>query len=184
MIKIKNYSFFITLLLSFYCQNSTASSIDEKINGIIAPVSSFIVSIVFFSLEIYDGIQVPLIVVWLILAALFTTIYFGFVNIRYFKTALKIASGKFKEDHAPGEVTHKQALWTACAATVGLGNIAGVAIAVSLGGPGATFWMIVAGLLGMSLKFCACPLGVTYRVINTDGNVSGGPMYYIEKGLG
>ena len=77
-----------------------------------------------------------------------------------------------KEKDAPGEVTHKQALWTACAATVGLGNIAGVAIAVSLGGPGATFWMIVAGLLGMSLKFCECTLGVKYRVINEDGSVS------------
>ena len=183
MIKIKNYSFFITFLLFLYCQSSIASSIDEKINGIIAPISSVIVNIVFFSVEIYDGIEVPLIVVWLILAALFTTFYFGFVNIRYFKTALKIASGKFKEDHAPGEVTHKQALWTACAATVGLGNIAGVAIAVSLGGPGATFWMIVAGLLGMSLKFCECTLGVKYRVINKDGTVSGGPMYYLSKGL-
>ena len=183
MIKIKNYSFIITLLLSLYSQNSIASSIDEKINEIIAPISSVIVNIVFFSVEIYDGIQVPLIVVWLILAALFTTIYFGFVNIRYFKTALKIASGKFKEDHAPGEVTHKQALWTACAATVGLGNIAGVAIAISLGGPGATFWMIVCGLLGMSTKFVECTLGVQYRDVDDEGTVYGGPMYYISKGL-
>jgi len=183
MIKFKNYSFFIVFLLSLYCQSSIASTIDEKINEILAPISSIIVNIVFFSVEIYDGIQIPLIVVWLILAALFTTIYFGFVNIRYFKTALKIASGKFKEDHAPGEVTHKQALWTACAATVGLGNIAGVAIAVSLGGPGATFWMIVAGLLGMSLKFCECTLGVKYRIINKDGTISGGPMYYLSRGL-
>ena len=99
MIKIKNYSFFITFLLTLYCQCSIASSIDEKINIIIAPISSIIVNIVFFSVEIYDGIQIPLIVVWLILAALFTTIYFGFVNIRYFKTALKIVNGKLKEDH-------------------------------------------------------------------------------------
>jgi AGCS family alanine or glycine:cation symporter len=122
-----------------------------------------------------------LIVVWLILASIFCTIYFGFANIRYFATAIKIL--RSKESNAPGEVTHKQALWTACAATVGLGNIAGVAIAVSLGGPGATFWMILAGLLGMSLKFCECTLGVKYRVINKDGSVSGGPMYYLSRGL-
>ena len=183
MIKIKNYILLFIFLLSFYCQNSVASSIDEQINEIIGPISSVIVNIVFFSVEVFDGIQIPLIVAWLILAALFTTAYFGFVNIRYFKTALKIAGGKFKENNAPGEVTHKQALWTACAATVGLGNIAGVAIAVSLGGPGATFWMIVAGILGMSLKFCECTLGVKYRVINKDGTVSGGPMYYLSKGL-
>ncbi len=183
MMKIKNYSFFITLFLLFYSQNSLALSIDEQINNIIAPISGIIVNIVFFSIEIYEGIKVPLIVVWLIVAAIFTTIYFGFVNIRYFKTALKIVGGKHKEENAPGEVSHKQALWTACAATVGLGNIAGVAIAVSLGGPGATFWMIVAGLLGMSLKFCECTLGVKYRVINSDGTVSGGPMYYLSRGL-
>ena len=183
MIKIKNYSFFIIVFLLFYSQNSSALSIDEQINGIISPISSIIVNIVFFSVEIYKGIKVPLIVVWLILAAVFTTIYFGFVNIRHFGTALKIVSGKHKEDSAPGEVSHKQALWTACAATVGLGNIAGVAIAISLGGPGATFWMIVAGLLGMSLKFCECTLGVKYRVINNDGTVSGGPMYYLSRGL-
>ena len=131
--------------------------------------------------EIFDGIKVPLIVVWLIVAAVFCTIYFGFVNIRHFGTAIKIF--RSNEKNAPGEVTHKQALWTACAATVGLGNIAGVAIAVSLGGPGATFWMIVAGLLGMSLKFCECTLGVKYRVINEDGSVSGGPMCYLSAGL-
>ena len=161
--------------------SSNALQIDEKINEILNPISVIVVSIVFFSVEIFEGIKVPLIVVWLIIAALFCTIYFGFVNIRHFGTAIKIF--RSNEKNAPGEVTHKQALWTACAATVGLGNIAGVAIAVSLGGPGATFWMIVAGLLGMSLKFCECTLGVKYRVINEDGSVSGGPMYYLSAGL-
>ena len=167
-----------TISLTFL---SNALQIDEKINEILNPISVMVVSIVFFSVEIFEGIKVPLIVVWLIVAAVFCTVYFGFVNIRHFGTAIKIFRSKEKD--APGEVTHKQALWTACAATVGLGNIAGVAIAVSLGGPGATFWMIVAGLLGMSLKFCECTLGVKYRVINEDGSVSGGPMYYLSAGL-
>ena len=174
-------SFFIALISLVFTTSSYALSIDQKINDILAPVSSFVVSVVFFSVEIYEGSKVPLIVVWLIIAALFCTIYFGFINLRHFGTALKIF--RSKETNAPGEVSHKQALWTACAATVGLGNIAGVAIAVSLGGPGATFWMIVAGLLGMSLKFCECTLGVKYRIINEDGTVSGGPMYYLSAGL-
>ena len=175
------YNFFITLLLIFLPKFAFGNSIDAKINEILSPISSLVVSIVFFSVKIYDETYVPLIVVWLIAASIFCTIYFGFVNIRYFGTAIKIL--KTKETDAPGEVSHRQALWTACAATVGLGNIAGVAIAVSLGGPGATFWMILAGLLGMSLKFCECTLGVKYRIINKDGSVSGGPMYYLSAGL-
>ncbi len=174
-------SLLIVITTISFTFSSHAFQIDEKINEILNPVSAFLVSIVFFSVEIFDGIKVPLIVVWLIIAAVFCTIYFGFVNIRHFGTAIKIF--RSNEKNAPGEVSHKQALWTACAATVGLGNIAGVAIAVSLGGPGATFWMIVAGLLGMSLKFCECTLGVKYRVINDDGSVSGGPMYYLSGGL-
>ena len=174
-------SLFIVITTINLTFSSNALQIDEKINEILNPLSVIVVSIVFFSVEIFEGIKVPLIVVWLIVAAVFCTIYFGFVNIRHFGTAIKIF--RSNEKNAPGEVTHKQALWTACAATVGLGNIAGVAIAVSLGGPGATFWMIVAGLLGMSLKFCECTLGVKYRVINEDGSVSGGPMYYLSAGL-
>ena len=175
------FSFSVILISLCFTFPSYAIQIDQKINEILNPISSIIVSIVFFSVEIFEGIKVPLIVVWLIVAAIFCTVYFGFVNIRHFGTAIKIF--RSNEKNAPGEVTHKQALWTACAATVGLGNIAGVAIAVSLGGPGATFWMIVAGLLGMSLKFCECTLGVKYRVINKDGSVSGGPMYYLSSGL-
>ena len=171
-------SLLILLATVSFTFSSYAIQIDEKINEILNPVSATVVSIVFFSVEIFEGIKVPLIVVWLIVAAVFCTIYFGFVNIRHFGTAIKIFGSN--EKNAPGEVSHKQALWTACAATVGLGNIAGVAIAVSLGGPGATFWMIVAGLLGMSLKFCECTLGVKYRVINEDGSISGGPMYYLS----
>ena len=175
------FSFFIIILSICFSFSSHALQIDQKINEVLNPISDVVVSIVFFSVDIFDGIKVPLIVVWLIVAALFCTVYFGFVNIRHFGTAIKIF--RTNEKNAPGEVTHKQALWTACAATVGLGNIAGVAVAISLGGPGATFWMIIAGLLGMSLKFCECTLGVKYRVINEDGTVSGGPMYYLSAGL-
>ncbi len=160
-----------------------AGKVDDKINEILSPVSDTITSIVFYSVTL-GNYSIPIIVVWLIIAAIFCTIYFNFVNIRCFKMALGFLSEKKNEKNAPGELTHKQALWTATAATVGLGNIAGVAIAVSLGGPGATFWMILAGILGMSLKFCECTLGVKYRTINKDGSVSGGPMYYLSRGLG
>ena len=172
------FTIITTICLTF---SSHALQIDQKINEVLNPISALVVGVVFFSVEFFEGIKVPLIVVWLIVAAIFCTVYFGFVNVRHFGMAIKIF--RSEEKNAPGEVTHKQALWTACAATVGLGNIAGVAIAVSLGGPGATFWMIVAGLLGMSLKFCECTLGVKYRVINDDGSVSGGPMYYLSVGL-
>ena len=124
-------SLLVLLATISFTFSSFAVQIDEKINEILNPVSAIVVSIVFFSVEIFEGIKVPLIVVWLIVAAVFCTIYFGFVNIRHFGTAIKIF--RSNEKNAPGEVTHKQALWTACAATVGLGNIAGVAIAVSFG---------------------------------------------------
>ena len=125
----------------------------------------------------------PLIVVWLVLGALFFTIKMGFINFRGAKHAIQLVQGKFDDPNDQGEVSHFQALVTALSGTVGLGNIAGVAIAVSAGGPGATFWMIVAGLIGMATKFVECTLGVKYREINENGEVSGGPMYYLSKGL-
>ena len=172
------------ILLSFYLQSfySHSSTIDESVNEVLSPISNLVAGIVFYSVNLGD-FSFPLIVVWLIVAALYCTFYFRFINIKGFGTALSFLTSKKNEKDAPGEVSHKQALWTATAATVGLGNIAGVAIAVSLGGPGATFWMILAGFLGMSLKFCECTLGVKYRVINSDGSVSGGPMYYLSRGL-
>ena len=107
----------------------------------------------------------------------------NFINIRGFKHAIELVRGKFDDPKDHGEVSHFQALATALSATVGLGNIAGVAVAITVGGPGATFWMIVAGLLGMSSKFVECTLGVKYRVVNENGEVSGGPMYYLKNGL-
>ncbi len=180
----KKFLFSFAILLCGFFQTCFlySASIDEKVNEILSPVSGFVAGTVFYSLNIGE-FSFPLILAWLIIASLFCTFYFGFINIKGFGIALSFLTSKKQESNAPGEVSHRQALWTATAATVGLGNIAGVAIAVSLGGPGATFWMILAGFLGMSLKFCECTLGVKYRVINADGSVSGGPMYYLSRGL-
>ena len=126
---------------------------------------------------------IPFIVVWLICGAIFFTIFLRFINIRGFKHAIGLIRGKYDNPDDPGEVSHFQALTTALSATVGLGNIAGVAIAITVGGPGATFWLIIAGFLGMSSKFVECTLGVKYRKIDKFGVVSGGPMYYLSEGL-
>ncbi|MBE9177574.1 alanine:cation symporter family protein [Oculatella sp. LEGE 06141] len=126
---------------------------------------------------------VPLVVLWLIGGAVFFTIRMGFINFRAFGHAIDVVRGKYDDPSEPGEVTHFQALSAALSATVGLGNIAGVAIAVSVGGPGAVFWMTIAGLLGMTSKFVECTLGLKYRIVRPDGTVAGGPMYYLSKGL-
>lgn len=127
--------------------------------------------------------HIPLVVLWLIVGAITFTIYMKFINIRGFKHAIDIVRGKYDNPDDKGEVSHFQALTTALSATVGLGNIASVAIAISIGGPGATFWMILAGLLGMSSKFTECTLGVKYRKFDANGIVSGGAMYYLRDGL-
>jgi len=128
---------------------------------------------------------IPFIVVWLVMGALFFTIRMGFINFRGVRHAIDLVRGKFSNPNKKevGEVSHFQALTTALSATVGLGNIAGVAVAINLGGPGATFWMIIAGLIGMASKFTECTLGVKYRRVNERGEISGGPMYYLTEGL-
>jgi AGCS family alanine or glycine:cation symporter len=118
------------------------------------------------------------------LGSVFLTLKMGFINLRAFKHAINVTRGKYSNPADVGEVSHFQALTTALSATVGLGNIAGVAIAVSIGGPGATFWMIIAGLIGMSAKFAECTLGQKYRKVRSDGHVMGGAMYYLSDGLG
>jgi AGCS family alanine or glycine:cation symporter len=125
----------------------------------------------------------PLVVLWLLFGALFFTLRMGFINFRAFRHAVKLTKGDYDDPSHPGEVSHFQALSSALSATVGLGNIAGVAIAVMIGGPGAIFWLIVAGLLGMSSKFSECSLGMLYRKHLPDGTVSGGPMHYLKDGL-
>jgi len=157
-------------------------SLDEKINAFIAPATKAVSEVVFYSIPITDGISIPFVLIWLVLGAVIFTFYMGFINIRGFKLATNIVRGVYTNPNEKGEVSHFQALTAALSGTVGLGNIAGVAIAISLGGPGATFWMIIAGILGMSSKFVECTLGVKYRIENKDG-LSGGPMYYLSRGL-
>ncbi len=195
----------ITLILPLitFAQEATEKGLDQRIDEGFKPFSDAVSSVIFF--QIIDG--VPFVLLLLVGSALFFTIYFGFPNIRYFGKAINTVRGKYDEieggHHASetpmtidgdirdtirdeskeGEVTHFQALATAVSGTVGNGNIAGVALAIALGGPGATFWMIVCGLLGMSTKFVECTLGVQYRDVGEDGTVYGGPMYYITKGL-
>lgn len=156
--------------------------IDQAISNAIAPIVNPIVNIIFFSVPVF-GTQFPLIVGWLVIAAVVFTIYFGFIQFRGFRHSIELVRGDYLDPNDAGEVTPFQALATALSGTVGLGNIAGVGVAVYLGGPGATFWMILAGLLGMASKFTECILGVRYRNEYADGTVSGGPMYYLSKGL-
>ncbi|SDS28346.1 alanine or glycine:cation symporter, AGCS family [Gillisia sp. Hel1_33_143] len=127
--------------------------------------------------------SIPFIVIWLILGSIFFTFRLGFVNLTGFRHSIQLARGKFDDPDAPGRITHFQAMATAVSATVGLGNIAGVAVAISLGGAGATFWMFCAGFFAMSLKFTECTLGVKYRDIHEDGRIFGGPMNYLRDGL-
>jgi AGCS family alanine or glycine:cation symporter len=141
-------------------------------------------AVFFFDLLFWDNQHsLPLLVLWLVLGAIFFTLRMGFINFRAFGHAIAVTRGIYDDPAASGEVSHFQALTTALSATVGLGNIAGVAIAVSLGGPGATFWMILAGLLGMSAKFTECTLGQQFRRVREDGKIMGGAMYYLSDGL-
>lgn len=165
-------------------------SIADRINEKFGHATGWFVNFIFSEIPITDTVGIPWVVVSLLICALVFTIYFKGVNIFGFKLAINVVRGKYdsldtdpNKDGKEGEVSHFQALTAALSGTVGLGNIAGVAIAISLGGPGATFWMIMAGFLGMSSKFAECTLGVKYRDIDEDGTVHGGPMYYLKKGL-
>mgnify|MGYP001101806727 CR=1 FL=1 len=178
----------------------------DKINAIFEPAVNFMATWLFWdpfeAMGVYDPVvyndngepvlgengepikkPIPFIVVWLVVGAVFFTIYMRFVNVRGIKHAVSLVKGDYDNPDDQGDVSHFQALTTALSGTVGLGNIASVAVAISIGGPGAVFWMILAGLLGMSSKFVECTLGVKYRTFNEDGSVSGGPMYYLSRGL-
>ncbi len=161
---------------------ATTQNIDAVINQAVQPLADAVSSFIFYSVRVGNA-DVPLIVCWLIIGALFFTVYLGFINIRGFRHAIDIVRGRYADPDHKGEITHFQALTTAVSGTVGIGNISGVAITVSLGGPGAIFWLIIAGLVGMTTKFVECTLGVKYRQINSDGSTSGGPMYYLRDGL-
>ena len=158
--------------------------IDERINEAFQPISNFWEGLI---LHEFFGTGIPTIIFLLVGGAAFFTLYFGFINIRGFGLSLRTVMGRYdgldEKRKGSGEVSHFQALATAVSGTVGNGNIAGVAMAIAIGGPGATFWMILCGLLGMSSKFVECTLGVKYRDVGEDGTVYGGPMYYLSKGL-
>ncbi|MEM7640797.1 MAG: alanine/glycine:cation symporter family protein [Pseudomonadota bacterium] len=161
---------------------SATQSLDQVINEFVQPVTDAVSSFIFYTVPI-AGSDIPLIVCWLIFGACFFTVYLGFINLRGFGHAVNVVRGKYAKPNSEGEITHFQALTAAVSGTVGIGNIAAVAITVSIGGPGAIFWVIVAGLVGMTTKFVECTLGVKYRKVNADGTVSGGPMYYLSAGL-
>ncbi|RIV36550.1 alanine:cation symporter family protein [Flagellimonas lutimaris] len=190
--------------LSFAQEESTS----DKIDAVFSKYTSWFVDAIFYEIPFSEEFQIPWVLIVLVGGALYFTIYFKLINFTGFWTAIKVVQGKYEDiekhgvDHlygdtaeehdlpdtirdesAHGEVSHFQALTAALSATVGLGNIAGVAVALSIGGPGATFWMILAGLLGMASKFAECTLGVKYRDVGEDGTVYGGPMYYLTKGL-
>lgn len=195
-----------TLLSTLLFVNNQLSAqekgLDQRIDEAFKPISDTVTNAVFF--EVFDT---PFVLILLVGSALFFTLYFKFPNIRHFGTAINVVRGKYdevdahkaeqaelnivdgdvvgtiKDESKEGEVSHFQALATAVSGTVGNGNIAGVALAIALGGPGATFWMIVCGLLGMSTKFVECTLGVQYRDVDENGVVYGGPMYFLKKGL-
>ena len=201
------YLFSLLTLITPLAAN--AQGIDKRINEVFAPIADAWESLVLTSIPITPDIKIPIILILLIGGALFFTLYFRFANIRRFPFAIQIVRGKYdfvekdaeevrpdedlitrdgdivetiKIEGREGEVSHFQALTAALSGTVGLGNIAGVAVAIAMGGPGATFWMILAGILGMSSKFVECTLGVKYRDVE-DGVVYGGPMYYLSNGL-
>jgi AGCS family alanine or glycine:cation symporter len=197
----------LTTPLAFFAQQQQ-QGLDERINEAFDPIASAFENLIFTAIPIGGGLVVPIVLIILIGGAAFFTVYFSFVNIRRFGLAIQVVRGKYDElegakpvkadtvqvvegdvkgtirdEGHQGEVSHFQALTAAVSGTVGLGNIAGVAVAIAVGGAGATFWMIIAGLLGMSSKFVECTLGVKYRDIDASGTVYGGPMYYLSRGL-
>ena len=206
---MKKIFFTLTLLLPAFTKakalEQQIKGLDEQINEWFKPIADAWVDIVLYPISFTDEISIPIVLLLLVFGALFFTIRFSFINITKFALAINTVKGKYdalesgtektdmtidgdipdtiKDESKEGEVSHFQALATAVSGTVGLGNIAGVALAIALGGPGATFWMIICGLIGMSTKFVECTLGVKYRDVAEDGTVFGGPMYYLNKGL-
>jgi alanine or glycine:cation symporter, AGCS family len=209
LISAKAFCLLALLIVPFslFAQDNQKKGLDERINDWFEPIAAWWENVVLFPVRFSENVQMPFIVLLIVAAGLFFTFYFAFVNIRKFRLAVRITRGKYdnletmspkpvsdrvnvvggnivdtiKDEGHHGEVNHFQALATAVSGTVGLGNIAGVAVAIALGGPGATFWMIVCGLLGMTIKFVECTLAVKYRDIDKKGIVYGGPMYYLSK---
>ena len=172
----------IGIAAALFCAGARADSFDQQVEAVVRPLANTLAEFVFYKVDLF-GQPFPLIVLWLAVAAVFFTFYMGFINIRGFGLALRHVRGHFHNPAAEGEISHFQAVATAISGTVGIGNIGGVAVAIAIGGPGAAFWLFVAGFLSMSTKLVECTLGVKYRRYNPDGSVSGGPMYYLEHYL-
>jgi AGCS family alanine or glycine:cation symporter len=179
-------TFFASLLpsISFAASEAVAPvlGLDDRIDAFMRSIADTVANIILVSIPVGDA-HAPLIVLWLIIGAVFFTFYFRFINITGMKHGIALVAGRHKGKGREGEISAFRALTSAVSGTVGVGNIAGVAITVSLGGPGAIFWIVVAGFLGMATKFTECILGVKYRQISDEGVVSGGPMYYLQRGL-
>jgi alanine or glycine:cation symporter, AGCS family len=178
----------ITAPLNTLAQEAELSGLEKAADDFLGGINAKLAAVFFWDVWFWDNGQegetkLPFTVAWLVLGAIYFTLRMGFVQFRLFSHAIKITKGDFDNPDDEGEVSHFQALTTALSATVGLGNIAGVAIAISIGGPGATVWMILAGLLGMASKFTECSLGQMYRETRSDGSVMGGAMYYLSNGL-
>ncbi|QFQ31357.2 amino acid carrier protein [Janibacter melonis] len=157
---------------------------EEAVNDVVGPFADWLSSVVFYAVPLPGGSELPLVVLWLVAAGVIITAYLGVVQVRGARLSLEVVRGKFSRPDDPGEITHFQALSSALSGTVGLGNIAGVGAALALGGAGATFWMVICGLLGMATKFAECTLGVKYRTVNPDGSISGGPFKYLPVAYG
>lgn len=170
------------LLYSLWPGFALADGFDQKVESLVRPLSNALSAVVFYRVDLF-GQPFPLIVLWLAVAAVFFTLYLGFINIRGFGLAIRHVRGHYHDPEANGEISHFQAVATAISGTVGIGNIGGVAVAIVIGGPGAALWLVIAGFLSMSTKLVECTLGVKYRRYNADGSVSGGPMYYLEHYL-
>ncbi|MCB0334244.1 MAG: alanine:cation symporter family protein [Bdellovibrionales bacterium] len=210
MLRTSRFLLSLLLLCSILFSPFTASAQEEASSGakptVLSQVNEAIFSVLFFDVAFgaiqidevtFDGtlvlnddgspkkqtVPVPFLVTILSLGAIFFTFYHGFINIRGFRHALNIVRGKYDKEEDAGEISHFRALTSALSATVGLGNIAGVAVAIQTGGPGAVFWMMLLALFGMTAKFNSCSLAQMYRQVNEDGSISGGPMYYIDLGL-
>jgi len=175
----------ITVIFLFFClitQKASAYTVEYIVENYIAKFTDKIADFVFFPIDIY-GAKIPIIILWILIAGIFFTVYFRVIAIWGFKHSLNLISQAKKSGDGDGEVSSFQALATALSGTIGMGSIAGVAIAISIGGPGAAFWILVGSVFGMSLKFAEASLALIYRTFNADGSVSGGPMHYIAHGL-
>lgn len=177
---------FLTLLFSnILCaaeEGGGKRSLDQTIDELFGHATGWFVNGIFFDLPV-NGYPVKLVVIWLALAGVILTLAFRFINLRAFGLAIRTVQGRYSRGDDPGEITHFQALSAAVSGTVGLGNIAGVAIGIMIGGPGVAFWLFLSGFIGMATKFAECTLGLKYREFDSEGRIHGGAMYYLKKGM-